>query len=348
MAQQQVHGMPGEQAAGELRSVELRQRGCSYGVQVGLFDPAGPELREDVDEGADQGVLLLREGVGVRGDGRGVGVARGVVADRGVRVAALLAQLAEQLLAQDLGEQARFGGTGHDRGQDDAGIVAREVGGGGGQRGGGRGGRVPLAPREREGEALGDAVAGDPQDGVLGGEPGLRPGADVVPGQAVQARLGVAGESVRAGAVAPQGGGVGRAVALAGGLGAQDPLLGLQPVRREVAQRRAHAVEVLDHVGGSAGGVEVGVRGGGGAVVVQVAEAVPVQGQVLDQMGDAAGGEGFVGASDAEEEPGGEEPRAGGEDGADAVHGGRGDAVGLGRLHGVPLSPWPGRSCGGG
>lgn len=65
----------------------------------------------------------------------------------------------------------------------------------------------------------------------------------------------------------------------------------------------AYAVEVLHHMIRTALDMEMRVEIRRGAVVVVVANALLVQGQMLDKVSDSGGRQCFVGASDPEEQP---------------------------------------------
>nr|WP_158086556.1 hypothetical protein [Streptomyces phaeoluteigriseus] len=280
--EQQAQRVRREAGGAEVGGVVHLQELAAHGVQFGLLDAARAQPGEGVDEAADDRVLLLRQCVRVGGEGGELRVARGVVGLGGVGVAALLAQVLEEGPAEDVREDGGRGGAAQHRGEHDLAVVALDVGRGDGQRAGRGRGRRAGARGEAEVEALGYAVAGDPQHRVVPGEAGLGPVPHPVGGEAPGAQLVVAGQAVALGAVPPQRERGAGAAAAARRLGAQDLLLGLQPVHRQVPQAGAHAVEVGDDLLLTAGDVEEGVRVRRRAVVVQVGQAEAVQGEVLD------------------------------------------------------------------
>ncbi len=269
--------------------------------------------------------------------------AGGVVGGRRVGVTALLAQGAGEFAFQDARVEPGGGGVGDDGVEQDTALAVGEVGGGGGERGGDGGEGVPVPLRQLRGEPGRYVLAGYPQHGVAAGEPGPRPLLYVLGAQVPDPPLRVADEAVALGAVAPQRELAGLAAGL---LGAQDLLLGLQALHGEVGEGGADAVEVGDDLVFGALHVEVGEGRLRRAVVVVAGEAVAVQGEVFDEMGDAGAGEGLVGGTDAEDESGAHGAGGVGEEGRYAVglgevHGGRGGVADLGGLGvlGVHLRP---------
>ncbi|WP_344937426.1 hypothetical protein [Actinoplanes nipponensis] len=280
-------------------------------VHVGRPDPADPQRGQDVDETAEHRVLLLRQRVGRRRD-HGVPVTAGfVVGGRGGGVVAFLAQAAEQLALQHPGEH-RGRSPSPDDGVERHGVGAvGEVGRRDGQRRRRGGHRAALTAGQIQGQARGHVASADPEHRVVPGEVPGRPGAQVIRGDHGESPLGVGGQSVVAGAVAPQGqrpGGVRRAAAV---LRPQDLLLGLQPARRQVPERGAHAGEEGGDVLVRALAVEGRPDRGGRAVVVAAGPAGRSQREVGEQVGDARAGQRLVGPADPEHQPGPQRPGGG-------------------------------------
>lgn len=236
-----------------------------------------------------------------------------------VRDAALLAQRPEHGPLQDGREDRGRGVAAHVGVPGEHPGRAGDEGGTGGKRrrDTGRGPAYPIGKFETQPGR--HRRAGHPQRRVLPGEEPVGPAAQAVRGDRGQAHLAVAADAEVAGAVPVEGEQVVGGDAAAALFGAQDLLLGGEPVQRQVVQGLADAVEERDDVGVTALGVEVGDLVACRAVVVVVGDAEREQRQVLDEVGDAVPGQRLVGEPDAEGETGPGGAVGAGEQPGDAV-----------------------------
>ncbi|MFD0592312.1 hypothetical protein ACFQZ4_06835 [Catellatospora coxensis] len=168
------------------------------------------------------------------------------------------------------------------------------------QRGRGLRHRPAGSGGQAQAQLGGDLLAGQPQHGVVAGEVGGGPAAQVVGARPVHAELVVGEQAVTLRAVAPDGQAAVDAAAAPGRLRAQDLLLDAEPLQRQVGQGGAELVEERDDLGGGAPGVEVGDDRADAGVGVVVHQPVAVHRQVLDQVRDAGQRQRLVGAADPE------------------------------------------------
>ena len=186
--------------------------------------------------------------------------------------------------------------------------------------------RAGLAVGQREPESLGHR-AGEPQDGVLAGEPATDPGGHGVRAEPVECQLVVAGTERPALAGVPEAVPAQRTADRWSALGsflAQDPPLEQQPVERRLGQPADDLLEERLHLVGPPDAREHGLLPVDEPVVVVVLDAEAREREMLDDVGHAAQRRRLVAATDAEHERG--DHRSG------LIHPQRADTVDLGAL----------------